>query len=167
MLPQRRPALRLGRAQPNAPPSGSRHLAHSNAAPPATRPPSHPPTIPPKTKNSQKLTKTKRSTSLASAVLCNPFGYDAADFPQSDHFHTLASGCYAQLESETLIADHVEGLSGAASAGVGKSGLPKEVERELRMMTAADEEEWLTPDGKVRAHGGRGRFADPRPLPSS
>jgi hypothetical protein len=62
-------------------------------------------------------------------VLSNPFGYDAADFPQSDYFLSMAGFCHAQLESETLIAEHVESLARA-------QGTSPLVTRELAMMMA-------------------------------
>lgn len=34
----------------------------------------------------------------AAAILSNPFGFDDADFPQSDYFKSMMGACQAQLE---------------------------------------------------------------------
>ncbi|KAG8458675.1 hypothetical protein KFE25_008472 [Diacronema lutheri] len=74
-------------------------------------------------------------------VLSNPFGYDAADFPQSDYFFSMAGSCYAQLESETMIAEHV--------AALGKAGVNSPaVSAELAMM-AAEDDDGVDDDGEV------------------
>lgn len=74
-------------------------------------------------------------------MLSNPFGYDAADFPQSDYFFSMAGSCYAQLESETMIAEHV--------AALGKAGVNSPaVSAELAMM-AAEDDDGVDDDGEV------------------
>mmetsp|Transcript_17040 Transcript_17040/g.43655 ORF Transcript_17040/g.43655 Transcript_17040/m.43655 type:complete len:479 (+) Transcript_17040:96-1532(+) len=67
------------------------------------------------------------------SVLSNPFGYDAADYPQSDYFKSCAASCFTQLESETMALAHVRALVHAKADSTA-------VRRELEMLRTDDDQ---------------------------